>query len=663
VSLARLISAPMRPAESPRPAAPPPYPSFRSMPPGAPQAMPVQDLSSGELQDRERNLGLALKRAVLLAGTGAATAYTAVALIDLLRVGGLSAVEMATVALSCLLCAWVAYGFISAVAGFFMAWTARAPLHGGVRPVIFTRTAILVPTYNEDPGRVLAAVQAMYEDLRRAGVAGLYDVFILSDTRERSVAKAEAIGVLRLRLRLGGRAGVYYRRRLRNTDKKAGNIADWVQGWGAAYESMLVLDADSLMSADAVVRMTAAMEADPRLGLLQTSPSLINAETPFARLHQFASWLYGPIFSLGQHWWSGSDGNYWGHNAIIRVRAFAESAGLPHLKGKPPFGGHIQSHDFVEAALLRRAGWSVRMWPALPGSYEETPPTLLDMACRDRRWCQGNLQHARLLRTAGLHWVSRLHLLRGVMSYLAAPMWLLLLICGSVAWPALHASGSDLSRLSDLFGLTMALLLVPKALALALALRDRRLRSGFGGTVRLLASAVFETAVSMLTAPILMMMQATAVFDVLLGRDSGWGLQARDEGDTTPRQAWRAHRAHVVLGVFGALAAAVVDTHLLVWTSPVFAGLALSSVLSIQTARADTGRLFGRLGLLRTPGETTPEWAAVRAAELRRAYAEQAGQRWEIERMMRTEAPVYQIVPIHAQRPVLEPRLLSMAAE
>ena len=379
---------------------------------------------------------MALRRLVLISGALIIAAVVAAALLHALGRDRLTVLEWATVVVSTLLSAWVGFGFMSATAGFFAALGSRlAPVSTtsttALGPVPQGRIAILLPTYNESPGLILAAAEAIAEDLRRLGLGARYDFFILSDTRDEAVAQREAAGVVRLRWRFAGGAQIFYRRRLLNTDRKAGNIGEWVETQGADYAYMLVLDADSLMSGETIAALSAAMDQDPRLGLLQTVPTIINAETPFARLQQFASRLYGPVFAMGQAWWSGSEGNYWGHNAMIRVAAFAESAGLPHLSGPRPFGGHILSHDFVEAALMRRRGWKVRTLATLPGSYEETPPTLLATALRDRRWCQGNLQHARLLTAAGLHWVSRLHLFCGIFAYLAPGLWLALLACGA----------------------------------------------------------------------------------------------------------------------------------------------------------------------------------------------------------------------------------------
>ena len=282
------------------------------------------------------------------------------------------------------------------------------------RPVLTSRTAILSPIYNEAPGLLRARLHASWLSLRRTGLGDHFDMFVLSDTTNEDIQREEHRQIRGLRRRLGAEARVYYRHRRQNTDRKAGNMADWIRRFGGAYDLMVVLDADSLMEGETLVRLAAAMERHPEVGLIQTTPVVINRHSLFGRIEQFASRMYGPLLARGAAWWSDSQGNYWGHNAILRVKAMARtSAGLPHLPGRKPFGGDILSHDFVEAALLRRSGWEVRMAPTLGGSYEECPPTLADMIVRDRRWCQGNLQHVGVLRARGLAWVSRLHLIRG----------------------------------------------------------------------------------------------------------------------------------------------------------------------------------------------------------------------------------------------------------
>jgi membrane glycosyltransferase len=623
-----------------------PDPALRSTPLPAPLETPVQDLKARPAADGpepQPSLALTRNRLILMLGACAFAAIDGFILTRVLGADGrITGWEALTILLSILLGVWLAFGCISATAGFVASFGER-----GVRPRLralpLGRTAILLPTYNEDPGLILAAVESMAEALHPAGLAAACDFFVLSDTRDPAIARAEATGILRLRARLPDGPQVYYRRRAQNTDKKAGNIGEWVETWGGAYDYMLVLDADSLMSGETIAELIARMDADPTLGLLQTAPSIINAVTPFARIQQFANRLYGPLFARGQQWWSGSEGNYWGHNAIIRVQAFAACARLPHLPGSRPFGGHIMSHDFVEAALLRRAGWAVRMITSLPGSYEESPPTLLDSAARDRRWCQGNLQHARILFARGLHWVSRLHLACGIMAYLTPVLWLALLAAGSLVWPEQHirAGSAEFRQIIGLFVASLALLGAPKVMALVLALRAPDLRRGFGGASRLVLGVLLESAASMLTTPVTMVMQSVAVLDVLIGRDSGWSAQHREGTELCGRDAWRAHGGHVLLGLLGAVGAFFVSKDVLLWTSPVFLSLALSAVLSLHSSRPLPQGEAGDRRLLQTPEDADPPAVLVRAAELRRAYAAEAGLRRQIEAHLRGPVAVY----------------------
>lgn len=554
---------------------------------------------------------------------------------------GVSAAGIVLLALFTVLFAWVAFAFASALAGFVAIWFARDLEPWRPQPIIFTRTALLMPSYNEQPGRILAGVQAIYEDLEALGVAELYDVFVLSDTRDGDIAAAELAGVVRLRLNVSER--IFYRRRPLNVDRKAGNIADWVRNFGAGYESMIILDADSLMTGDTVVRLTAAMEHDPNVGLIQTIPTIIGARTLFARLQQFAGRIYGPLIAQGQAWWSGAEGNYWGHNAIVRTRAFAACAGLPHIPGAGPLSGHIMSHDFVEAALMRRGGWAVRMAPALTGSFEETPPSLVDMADRDRRWCQGNLQHGAVLPAHGLHWVSRLHLARGILAYLTSPLWLAFLSVGAVVWVQQHGAGrvEQSAQAEMLFAATMALLLGPKLMGAALMLRSRGGRAACGGGMAFSFSVALEILLSALMAPVLMLMQSGALLDVLRGRHSGWETQQRDEGGLTFKEAWRRHRAHTLAGFAWTAAAVALDPALLIWMSPVALGLVLSVPISLFTSRVDLGAACQRIGLFLTPEETKPPSAMTRAAELRAQYAGEAPVRSQINRLLRAPVPMW----------------------
>ena len=370
-----------------------------------------------------------------------------------------------------------------------------------------------------------------------------------------------------LRRSLASVMPVWYRRRWRNVARKSGNIEDFVTRWGGRYDHMIVLDADSLIDAPTLTRLVQMMHADPALGILQTAPQLIGARTFFGRLQQFAACAYGPVISRGLAAWSGDSANYWGHNAIIRVRAFADCCGLPELEGRKPFGGHVLSHDFVEAALMRRGGWKVRMATDCGGSWEESPPSLIDVAIRDRRWAQGNLQHMKIIGASGLSFASRLHLGIGIMSYLSSPLWLLMLGIGFAlavqshlirpeyfnhdfqmfpSWPRFNVE-----LMMALFWFSMVVLLIPKMLGLIRALASARLRRGGGGVIGIGASFLFEVVLSALYAPVMMMLQSRHVIEVFLGRDSGWNPQSRDGGGTSWGDAWHFHKRDMLLDRHG----------------------------------------------------------------------------------------------------------------
>jgi membrane glycosyltransferase len=551
---------------------------------------------------------------------------------QVLSVGGVTALEYIVLVLFVLLFAWVAFSFMSALAGFLVLLL-RAPDPLGIDataalPPIHERCAMLLPTYNEDPDRILARLRAIWESVEQLGRGSRFDWFVLSDTTDPAIWVGEERAFLELRKAIGCN-NIFYRHRPENTARKSGNIEEWVRRFGASYDCMIILDADSLMAGDTIVRLVAAMESHPEVALIQTLPIVVNGRTRFARLQQFAGRLYGPLIAAGIAWWHGPEGNYWGHNAIIRVKAFAEDAGLPELRGRKPFGGHILSHDFVEAALMRRGGWAIHMAPGLRGSFEEVPPSLLDFAARDRRWCQGNLQHLAVLPARGLHWVSRLHLLTGIGSYLTAPMWLLFLTLGILIslqaqfvrpeyfpkgfslfpkWPA-----QDPVLAAWVFAGTMALLIVPKLLAFVLLLTRSDDRKKFGGGLKVLAGILVETLISGLTAPVMMVFQSVAVAEILLGRDAGWQVQRRDDGAIPRREVVRKYSVPTLFGVAMAAGAYAVSLPLLLWMAPVILGL----LLAVPMALLSSGQRAGPASaLFETPEQTAPPQVLIRANEL-----------------------------------------------
>ncbi|MFN3616098.1 MAG: glucans biosynthesis glucosyltransferase MdoH, partial [Rubrimonas sp.] len=402
-----------------------------STPPPARLAMPDQRLDMAPPFPKDPpSARTILARLTAFGGAAAITATGVWQMGQVFDTPGSSPLEIALLVLFALTFGWIAFSAASAVAGLMFGPRAPTMLPEPLRAPITTRTAILAPLYNEDPTETAGALAALGKGLARMGLADRFDIFLLSDSRDPDALAREPAAFAALRAELPGGPAVWRRRRSVNTCKKAGNIRDFVERWGAAYDFILVLDADSLMDAETVAEMVRRMQANPRLGLLQTNPALIGGQTPWARMQEFASSLYGAVIARGMAAWQGFDGNYWGHNALIRTKAFAEAAGLPDLPGRAPFGGPILSHDFVEAALMRRAGWRVRMDPDLAGGFEGSPPSLLASAIRDRRWAQGNLQHLGVIGASGLRWPNRAHLAIGVGSYLASPIWLMMMLVG-----------------------------------------------------------------------------------------------------------------------------------------------------------------------------------------------------------------------------------------
>jgi membrane glycosyltransferase len=368
------------------------------------------------------------------------------------------------------------------------------------------------------------------------------------------------------------------------------------------------------------------MEVNPSAGIIQTAPRTVRGESLYSRLQAFANRLYSPLYLAGLNYWQQHEGNYWGHNAILRVQPFMEHCALPELPGNEPFGGRILSHDFVEAALMRKAGWAVWLAHDVEGSYEEGPPTLIESAKRDRRWCQGNLQHTWLLTARGFRPANRFHLLMGVMAYVSSPLWLLFLILSSVEMVNQSSlGGADAGTTSadttslfgytvalpealTLFSLTMLLLFLPKFASVVVLLGDRGEAERFGGRWRVAASAVLEALGSMLLAPINMIFNTKFVIFTLLGQGVGWVAQKRaaDEDGTDWREAIITHGVPTVFGVIWGVSSLILIPAYFAWLSPVLAGLVFSIPLSIFLSKASFGRRAREIGIFLTPEETHP---------------------------------------------------------
>lgn len=601
------------------------------MPPDAPLPRPIQDLGSRYHDTSAPGLGQGRARLWRLATFLPAFATTfalVAAFTNWFAMGGLTGFETALITLIALTFFWISLSVSTVTVGLVRLFLTRKRAAPALGPAM--DVALLVPCYNEVPWDVFGNACAMLEALDVHPTDHRYTLFILSDTRDATTAEQELRAFATLRARLPESIRIHYRRRAENTDRKVGNLADWVERWGGGYGAMVVLDADSLMSGEAIVALTDELATDPTAGLIQSFPKLYGAETVFARVQQFASTIYGAVLAEGLATWSDREGNYWGHNAIIRTAAFASCAGLPKIKTLSGKGALILSHDFVEAGLLRRAGWGVRFSPRIQGSYEEVPATLIDYVIRDHRWCQGNLQHLKLLATKGFHGVSRFHLFHGAISYLLSPAWFALLMVWAligtgaeqnviryfsgvnpqVQWPemtAIHAT----ALLVFMYGM----LLAPKALGAA-ALGGVGLRlSELGGVTGFVTSFVTELILSILYAPILMVQQTMAVLKTLAGIKVDWRPQTRAGGQYSPWALLKFHWLETLSG--GAMIAGMLAGIVSLWLLPIAISLALAVPLSAFSGLRLT-RFRATARALGTP-EVYAAPAIIRAAKAHRA--------------------------------------------
>ena len=577
---------------------------------------------------RDRLRWTAVWRRVLFFGLTFLTSLSASALMaDILRTNGFTPWEKASLIVFFVLVTWITGAFWTAVAGFVVQLVGRdrAVIHsseGEGRP-LKGRTAVVMPIYNEDTTRVFAGLDVIWTSLKLRPEQAAFDLFVLSDTRKPEIGAAEEVAWARLVERHNAQGRIFYRRRKENLQRKAGNIADFVRSWGGAYDYAVVLDADSIMSGHALVTLAQMMDVHPEAGIIQALPTPAGRETLFARLIQFAARLNSLMLASGLAFWQLGEGNYWGHNAILRLREFAAYCDLPRLPGKPPLGGEILSHDFVEAAFMRRAGFKVWLLTDLEGSFEEVPSNVVDFAARDRRWAQGNLQHLGLLPTRGLHWLSRMHLITGVLSYATSPLWLAALLLSSIVvcldaingyqyfspgsyslfptWPQYRDS-----EIVILLAGTIGVLLMPKILGATLALVKGSLRRSFGGGLRLLASLVVEQLFSTLLAPSMMLFHTSFVLTTLAGHPVTWNAQDRGDRGITFLEALSRHKWHVLIGlVWGGVILAIAPRYIW-WMSPILLGLLLSVPLTMLTSLTSAGVWTRKWGLLLTPEETQP---------------------------------------------------------
>jgi membrane glycosyltransferase len=558
---------------------------------------------------------------LMLGQTALATYYMA----RVLPYQGTKPLEIALLSLFALLFCWVSAGFWTAMTGFLVLARGKDPyliskMAADNAPIAAdARTAIVMPICNENVARVFAGLRATIESLDRTPHADRFDFFVLSDSSNSDTCTDEVSAWTELCKALNGFGRIFYRRRQRRVRRKSGNIDDFCRRWGKDYRYMIVLDADSVMSGDCLVKLAQAMEASPDAGIIQTAPRAAGRDTLYARIQQFSTRVYGPLFTAGLHYWQLGESHYWGHNAIIRIKPFMDHCALALLPGKGTFSGEILSHDFIEAALMRRSGWKVWIAYDLDGSYEEMPPNLLDELKRDRRWCQGNLMNFRLFMSRGMHAVHRAVFVTGVMAYLSAPFWLLFLILstGLLAqhtltdptyfteswqlfpiWPQWHPE-----KALALFSATATLLFLPKILSVLLVCMHGAKQ--FGGGVRLFFSMIIEMIFSMLLAPVRMLFHTHFVVAAFMGWALRWKSPAREDSETTPGEAFRHHGFHTLVGLVWGGGIFWLNPTFLPWLLPIVGSLVVAIPVSVYSSKVSHGVRFRLKKLFVIPEEAT----------------------------------------------------------
>ena len=551
-------------------------------------------------------------------------------LTTLFLAGGLSMLELGMILLFALNLPWIVIGFWNAVIGFVLLRRSRDGLRrmlplvgaGGQWQPSFRRIAIVVPVHNEDPETVFRSLRTTVASLDATGRSDAFDIFVLSDSRDDRLAARE-----RALLTAWGNSDrrpsrLHYRRRRGNVGFKAGNIRDFCERWGGAYEYMVVLDADSVMTGPAILRLVGLMESNPRLGILQALVVGLPATSPFARIFQFGMRHGMRAYTAGSAWWQGDAGPYWGHNAIIRLAPFIAHCRLPPAPGRPPLGGDVLSHDQIETVLMRRAGWEVRVLPIEDGSFEANPPTLLDFIKRDLRWCHGNMQYTRLLHLAGAHRLGKLRMLLAILMYTSAPCWsgffalgLTQLLAPPMGLPLVPLlpepagvpNDTGLAALAAaLFVSVVAMTWAPKLFGLLQVLTEAGERRRYGGAGKTLGGALIEFLFSALLAPVIGTARVLFTIGLLFGRQRAWASQVRGNRRVSLAEAARRLWPQTLLGASVAVLLITTAPGTLVWTGPILAGLLLAIPFAAVTTSPTIGRLLAAGGLCATPEELAP---------------------------------------------------------
>ena len=574
-----------------------------------------------------QSIGVLTRRRRIVLGLNAVT-YVAMLWVAglVLGAGGWTLVDAILLVAFAIGTPWTVLGFWNALIGLWLlhlrrdAMAAVAPYApaGDLAAPIRIRTAVFMTVRNEDPGRAILRLKTVKASIDATGEGGAFSYFVLSDTSDAAVAAAEEKAVEAWKAADPDRERIVYRRRAENKAFKAGNVHDFCERWGKDFTLMLPLDADSLMAGSEIVRMVRMMQAHPKIGILQSLVVGMPSSSGFARIFQFGMRHGMRSYTMGQAWWVGDCGPFWGHNALVRIQPYHDECRMPVLPGSPPLGGHVLSHDQVEATLMRRAGYEVRVLPEERGSWEENPPTMLEFAQRDIRWCQGNMQYIRLLDLPGLYPMSRFQLIWAILMFTGIPAWTLMIaLLPLAAWQAQGIAEFPATQAVGLYIAFFTMYLMPKIAGLIDAMLTRGGVRRYGGWLRFVSSAAIELAFSFLQGAVSTIRTSIFMIGLLFGKSVVWGGQARD----ARRLSWTAAAwtlwpqtlfGLLVCGTLLAIAPAVFW-----WSLPLTAGYLLAIPFAVLTAHPAFGRALQRLGLCGIPEDfvTPGEVAAVMGGE------------------------------------------------
>lgn len=552
---------------------------------------------------------------MLVAVLGLWSAFLAAAAY-VLGAGGWTVLDAVLFVLFAIATPWAVLGFCNAAAGLWLLHGARDPL-GSVAPFLAAgqetrpltiKTAVLMTLRNEEPERAIARLKTVKASIDSTGHGAKFSYFLLSDTTLPDIAAREEQEVAAWKAETGADAvRIVYRRRTDNTGFKAGNVRDFCERWGGDFELMLPLDADSLMTGEAIVKLVRIMQAYPKLGILQSLVVGMPSASPFARVFQFGMRFGMRSYTMGQAWWVGDCGPFWGHNAVVRIEPFLQDCRLPVIAGGPPFGGHVLSHDQVEATLMRRAGYEVRVMPVEGGSYEENPPDVLEFIRRDVRWCQGNMQYLKLLDLPGLKAISRFQLVWAILMFVGTPAFTAMIaLLPLAAWQAGAVPDFPAGAAKALYVSFLLVYLAPKIAGLLDAMLTKGEIVRFGGPARFYSSAALELVFSFLQGAISTIRTSIFMIGLAFGRTILWGGQRRDAVGLSWREAAQALCPQLAFGVAVLGALAFVSPAVLLWSLPLTAGYILAIPFAVITANPSLGRFMKRHGIAGIPEDFAP---------------------------------------------------------